>query len=74
MAYFAADTNRLALALVELKRLFPTANVANMVVKQPALLIERTPQQLAAAAEKLRELLPRFDIDWCAPVPQTGFA
>lgn len=64
VAYFAADTNRLALALVELKRLFPTADVANMVVKQPALLIERSPQELAVAAEKLRELLPRFDIDW----------
>lgn len=66
IAYFAADTNRLALGLVRLKQIFPTADVASMVVKQPALLLEATPEQLATAAEQLRQLLPRFDIDWYA--------
>ena len=66
VAYFAADTNRLALGLVRLKQIFPTADVATMVVKQPALLLEATPEQLATAAEQLRQLLPRFDIDWYA--------
>jgi hypothetical protein len=74
VAYFAADTNRLAMGLVRLKQILPSADVSSMVVKQPALLLERTPEQLAAAVEQLRQLLPRFDIDWYAYLRAMGYA
>lgn len=64
VAALAADTHSLALKLVALKTIFPAANVATMVVKQPAILTQRTQQQLQDAANRLRELLPDFDIDW----------
>lgn len=64
VAFLAGDTNRLAVRLARLKDVFPTADVAAMVVKQPALLMGRSEEQLAAAVEKLRQLLLDFDIDW----------
>lgn len=64
VAFLAKDTNGLARSLVALKGVFPSADVAGMVVRQPALLMERSAEQLAATAEQLRQLLPDFDTNW----------
>ncbi len=64
VAFLARDTNGLARSLVALKGVFPSADVAGMVVRQPALLMERSAEQLAATAEQLRQLLPDFDTNW----------
>ena len=54
---------RLANALVHLKRVFPGANAALLVARQPALALHADLARLEAAGQELRELLPGVDVD-----------
>ena len=54
---------RLANVLVHLKRVFPGANAALLVARQPALALHADLASLDAAGQELRELLPGVDVD-----------
>lgn len=54
---------RLANALVHLKRVFPRANAALLVARQPALALHVDLASLDAAGQELREMLPGVDVD-----------
>ena len=60
---------RLANALVHLKRVFPGANAALLVARQPALACHTDLASLDAAGQELREMLPGVDVDRCARKP-----
>lgn len=54
---------RLANALVHMKRVFPGANAALLVARQPALALRADLAGLDAAGQELREMLPGVDVD-----------
>lgn len=48
--------------LLLLRNVFPTANIEQMVLRDLSLLLEKTVEEVQAAAVKLREILPP-DVD-----------
>ena len=64
----ARDVGGVAAALVQLRRIFPRADLAVLVVADPGLLLEAlresgAMERLEEEAEVLRALLPGVDID-----------
>ncbi|KAK9831855.1 hypothetical protein WJX81_002077 [Elliptochloris bilobata] len=63
IAQLASNPQRLANALVQLKRMFPGANPALLVARRPALALQGDLADVDAAGQQLRDLLPGVDVD-----------
>ncbi|KXZ47268.1 hypothetical protein GPECTOR_36g120 [Gonium pectorale] len=63
VARLAANTGLVAQRLLQLKSLFPQANLSAMVNNRLTLLLDDDMEQLAAASARLRELIPAINVD-----------
>ena len=63
LARWAADVDGLATSLLRLRTLFPTCDVAEMVVRTPRLLFDDDHDVLARDLDALRELFPEAGRD-----------
>eukprot|EP01025_Chloroclados_australasicus_P010572 TRINITY_DN1433_c0_g5_i1.p2 TRINITY_DN1433_c0_g5~~TRINITY_DN1433_c0_g5_i1.p2 ORF type:complete len:299 (+),score=25.14 TRINITY_DN1433_c0_g5_i1:34-897(+) len=63
---FLANPNRVAARLVRLKRIFPTANVGEMMLRRYSLGLNEDLNIIENGVEELRELLPNVSIDYLA--------
>ena len=63
LAQFSADPSQLAGKLLQLKIIFPEADTSRMVSNQISLVLKADLQQVAAAAEELRSILPNVNVD-----------
>lgn len=59
----ASNIPGVAAALLELKAVFPEADVSKLAVREPALVLGFDMDRLRATAEELRLLLPRLNVD-----------
>ena len=61
---------RIAERLIQLKAVFPKANVEQMVLRSFDLLLTRSVEEISQAAEELRDLLPSaVNVDRSVPEP-----
>lgn len=66
LARLVADPAKVAERLIELKAIFPQANVEQMVLKDFNLLLSVSTDQVSQAADELRAFLPgQVNIDRC---------
>ncbi len=63
LAALAANVPAVAAAMLDLKDIFPDADVSKLAVRQPALVLGFDMARLRGIAEELRELLPRLNVD-----------
>ena len=63
IARLAADVPAVAAAMLQLKDVFPEADVAKLAVREPALVLGFDMVRLRGIAEELRQLLPRLNVD-----------
>ncbi|GAB4820638.1 hypothetical protein N2152v2_007684 [Parachlorella kessleri] len=63
IARLAADVPAVAAAMLQLKDVFPEADVAKLAVREPALVLGFDMVRLRGVAEELRQLLPRLNVD-----------
>ena len=61
----AAGVDNLAERLMELKQIFPQANVSLMVSRAPALALMEDLGSVRQGAAAFREMLPNADLDTC---------
>lgn len=59
----AANAEHLAQRLLDLKSIFPSANVSMMVSKAPGLALMEDLDPIRQGAAAFRELLPNADLD-----------
>ena len=59
----AADVERLAQRLMDLKTIFPSANVSLMVSRAPVLALMDDLEPIQKGAAAFRKLLPNADLD-----------
>lgn len=65
MAALAAAVQELPGRLLQLKAVFPGANVAVLAMRQPELVLGFDMGRLESIAAELRELLPKLNIGAC---------
>ena len=63
LAQLSADPSKLAEKLMQLKIIFPEADTSRMVSNQISLVLQADLQNVAAAAEELRSILPNVNVD-----------
>ena len=57
-----------AARLVVLRTAFPTADIAQMITRQPTLVLSDDFQEIQQAGEKLSAILPGIEVDRCTTV------
>lgn len=63
VARLTSDLNGVCLRLVQLKILFPTADVAKLVARRPTLLLEEEFATVSAAKAGLQRIFPETNLD-----------
>eukprot|EP00210_Caulerpa_lentillifera_P000947 g917.t1 len=63
IAQLIINSHSLGERLLELKLIFPQADVANLVSSRPTLVLTESLQDIQSAADRLHELLPNSNVD-----------
>ena len=56
---------QVAARLVALRTAFPTADIAQMITRQPTLVLSDNFEEVHQAGEKLSAILPGIEVDRC---------
>lgn len=66
LAKLLSDPSKIAERLLQLKSIFPAANVQQMALRDFGLILTKSVAEIAQAAKELKEVLPSgVDIDRC---------